>query len=138
MSPFPSRWRFTMRNRLLFALVTLLAAGGVAFALTASAPTPDREVTLLARGMAFYLPGDPTPNPMIAMQRGEVVRLVVRNVDAGLTHDVVVESLGIRSGEIRGAGAEIAVELRAPEAAGDHQYVCSLHAAMMRGTIQVR
>ena len=127
-----------MRQRLVFALLTLLAAGGVAFAVTASAPPPQRELTLVARGMAFYLPGDTAPNPTLVVGRGERLRLVLRNADAGMSHDLVVESLDVATPLLRGAGTEAAIELRAPAVPGEHAYVCSTHAAMMRGTLLVR
>src|SRR6185436_5556600 len=49
--------------------------------------TDEREVTLHARGMAFYLPGSDAPNP--------TVRVTVINDDPGVKHDLAVAKLGV-------------------------------------------
>ena len=55
---------------LLMVLVALLPA---------LSSTPTREVTLVVRGMAFYLKDDPqTPNPTIDVQAGERVRIAAQ------------------------------------------------------------
>ena len=52
-------------------LVGLLVSGALALAVRAAVRPEPRELTLIARGMAFYLPGDPTPNPRLIAGRGE-------------------------------------------------------------------
>ena len=46
--------------------------------------TPAREITLVARDMAFYLESDPDDaEPDDRVKAGERVRIVLRNEDAG-------------------------------------------------------
>jgi plastocyanin len=100
-----------------------------------------RTVTLVARDMAFYLPGDPTPNPRLSVARGEEVRFVLRNDDRGIPHDL---ALPLENGEwrstrqVRGAGESAGLTFRAPQLRGEHEYVCTLHSRMMRGVLEVR
>ncbi|HEV8578506.1 MAG TPA: plastocyanin/azurin family copper-binding protein [Thermoanaerobaculia bacterium] len=129
------------RALLLPLLALLLAGGGIAFVVQAAVSPAPRTVTLLARGMAFYLPGDPAPNPRLAVARGEEVRLVLRNEDRGIPHDLAVpEGDGGRKAtrEVRGLGDTADLTFRAPETAGDYEYVCTLHSRMMRGVLEVR
>jgi hypothetical protein len=98
---------------------------------------PSREIRLEAREMAFYLPGNPTPNPDLRLHRGEVVRLVLINRDLGLRHDLSVEELDVRTELVVGDGSATEVILRAPRQRGSFDYVCSLHRTMMRGVVVV-
>ena len=131
------------RPRALLAplLALLVVCGGVALVVQAAVGPEPRTVTLLARGMSFYLPGDPTPNPRLVFERGEEVRLVLRNEDRGLPHDLEVpEAGGDRKGtrEVRGVGDTAKLVFRAPETPGNYEYVCTLHSRMMRGVLEVR
>lgn len=129
------------RGVLVPLLALLLAGGAIAFAVRAAGYPEPREVTLLARGMAFYLPGDPTPNPRLAAAGGEEIRLVLRNLEAGIPHNVSVpDADGGRetTREVRGAGDTADLTFRAPEAPGEYEYVCTLHSRMMRGVLEVR
>ena len=71
-----------MRHFKIF-LVCLLVSGALALAVRAAVHPEARELTLIARGMAFYLPGDPTPNPRLIAGRGETLRITLRNEDRG-------------------------------------------------------
>jgi FtsP/CotA-like multicopper oxidase with cupredoxin domain len=129
------------RTLLVPLLALLLLGGGVALALQTAARPQPRELTLVARGMAFYLPGDSTPNPRLVVESGEPVRLVLRNGDRGMAHDVAVpagDGERARSREVRGAGETAELSFRAPETAGTYEYVCTLHSRMMRGVLEVR
>jgi plastocyanin len=99
-------------------------------------PAP-REVMLVARDMVFYLEGSETPNPTIQLAAGEDVRLVLRNDDPGITHQFAIADWQIESSTIKGKGTTT-VLLHAPDEPGRHAYVCSPHASMMTGTIEVR
>ena len=96
-----------------------------------------REIVLVARNMAFYLEGDPTPNPTLRLHAGERVRLVLRNADPGMTHNFAVAEWGIASGDLHGEGFSH-LEFLVPTVPGPRAYECTPHAAMMRGTIDVR
>ena len=101
-----------------------------------SGPRP-REVTLVVKGMAFYLEGDPdTPNPTIEVKAGERVRLVVRNEDRGMTHDFAVPAISAAMNAIEWNESGD-VLLKVPDRRGTYEYVCRPHRLMMRGTILV-
>ncbi len=122
-------------------LALVLLGGGVALALQVATRPEARELTLVARGMAFYVPGDATPNPRLVVDRGEPVRLTLRSGDRGMAHDVAVPASDgetARSREVRGAGDTADLRFRAPETAGTYEYVCTLHSRMMRGVLEVR
>jgi len=119
-------------------LVAGMLGGGIAMSrATAPAAAAGREIVLVARDMAYFLPGDPRPNPTLALARGETVRVVLINRDRGMEHDFAVPALGAASAPIAGRGS-VAVTFRAPAERGDHEYVCTLHAVVMRGALIVR
>lgn len=135
-----------MSNRRIAGISLGLAAGavflGAAFALAAAglglhSGGEVREIRLVARDMAFYLPGGETPNPALRVAPGERVRLVVENRDLGMRHDLALPALD-RTTAVVVAGREAEVVIRAPERPGDHEYVCSLHPVLMRGVLRVR
>jgi plastocyanin len=99
--------------------------------------TPSREITLVVKGMAFYLEGDPrTVNPTLEVKAGERVRVVVRNEDPGMTHDFAVPALGVGLTPMRwNESGDVIFE--APDKPGIYEYTCRPHQLMMRGTIRV-
>jgi hypothetical protein len=125
--------------RYLLPLLVLLALCGVAIALAAGpgAPPP-RELVLVARDMAFYLPGDPAPNPTLVLGRGERVRLVLRNEDPGMAHDFAAAGLDVTTELLEDSGTSATVVFRAPQRAGEYPYHCTPHASLMRGVVLVR
>ena len=99
--------------------------------------TPGREITLVARDMAFYLEGDYTrPNPDIELKAGEHVRIVVRNEERGMTHDFAAPAVGASVGllEWKEQG-EVTFEV--PATPGTYEYVCRPHMLMMKGVLKV-
>ena len=99
--------------------------------------TPTREVTLVAKGMAFYLEGDPsTPNPTLEVKAGERLRIVLRNQDRGMTHDFAVPAVAAAMNAI-GWNESGEVTLDVPDTPGTYEYVCRPHRLMMRGIIRV-
>ena len=117
-----------------------VAAGVAAIAVCAIArsarDSPSREIRIVARGMTFYLEGGAEPNPVGRVRRGEDVRIVFINQDAGMTHDFTIPGWGLEAKPVSGRG-ETALTFRAPANAGSSTYACTPHAAMMRGTIAV-
>src|SRR4029079_18952635 len=84
-----------MRNlSILTGLFLLVAMAVTVWAFTGRA-ADEREVTLHARGMAFYLPGSDAPNPTLRVVAGERVRVTVVNDDAGVKHDLAMAKLGV-------------------------------------------
>lgn len=119
------------------AIAALVAVAAAAVVTRAGAREDAREIQLVARGMAFYLAGDPaTPNPTITVAAGERVRFVLRNEATGLLHDLAVGGLGIALeplavGQVGDASVEV------PDRPGRYEYRCRPHAAMMKGTLVI-
>jgi hypothetical protein len=131
------------------AVIAILTAGvAVAFTtgtagLSARYASPDyglplepREVRLVVKGMTYYIDGERTPNPTLHAHRGERIRLVLKNTDAGMTHDFTIEAMNVHTRPLKGTG-EDTVEFIAPRVRGSHTYRCTPHSAMMNGTIIV-
>ena len=98
---------------------------------------PVREVTLVARGMAFYLESDPrTPNPTLELKAGETVRVTLKNDDRGMTHDFAVPAIDTSMTAIDW-NEDNDVTFEVPSTPGMYEYVCRPHLLMMRGTILV-
>jgi len=97
----------------------------------------DRDITLVARGMTFYLESDPeSPNPTITVKAGERVRITLRNHDRGMRHDVAVPAVeaGLQALDWNESGEVI---FEAPSTPGTYEYVCRPHLLMMRGILRV-
>ncbi len=124
------------RNRLFWGLAAVITIGipiGYASVLRrrAGADTP-RTIEVTARDMRFN-----RTNPDILVAPGELVRILFRNEDPGMKHDLVIEGLGLATPVLR-AGQEAVIEFRAPAAEGSFDYSCSLHPVSMRGRLIVR
>lgn len=132
----------TARMRNLSILVALLLLG--AFTVTvwaftgAAGAAEERELVLYARGMAFYLPGSDAPNPTLRVASGERVRVTVVNDDPGVRHDLAIAALGLTIEPLATTpGSRGSVVLAAPVVPGRYPYVCTFHAQMMRGVLEV-
>ena len=95
-----------------------------------------RDVHLVIRDMAYYLDGKGEPNPTLQFRRGERVRLILTNEDAGMEHDFVVKNWNVATKVLDGRGVD-AVNIRIPRRPGSHTYFCTPHSAKMRGTIVI-
>lgn len=130
-----SIWGYRVTGKLIAGAVLIVLVGALVIAMPQA---PDREITLVTRGMAFYLLGDPTvPNPPLVLHRGERVRIVVRNDDRGMTHDFAVPALDAALSPINW-NEEDDVVFEVPDVPGSYEYVCRPHMLMMRGQILVR
>jgi plastocyanin len=120
---------------------TVVALGALlmvsAALLTALSQQPAREIRLVSRGMAFYLENDlRTPNPTLHLNAGERVRLVVRNDERGMTHDLAVPAAATATGLLD--WNEVGeISFNVPTTPGTYEYVCRPHLLMMRGVIRV-
>ncbi len=105
--------------------------------LPALSSPPTREVTLVVRGMAFYLESDPqSPNPVIEARAGERIRVVLRNQERGITHDFAVTDLDVATRAIAwNESSDVVIDI--PSQPGTYEYVCRPHSLMMRGEIRV-
>ena len=95
-----------------------------------------REITLVARDMAFYRDGIDSPNPVLMMQSGELVRIVLWNEDVGIAHNFEIDAWNQRilSPQLDHS-ASVLIEV--PNRPGRYVYVCGPHSLLMRGIIEV-
>ena len=128
-----SIWGRKVSVKVVAAVAALMVMAALLPVMTSSV---DREVTLVARGMAFHVDGDPTPNPTITVTAGETVRVVLENQDRGMTHDFAVPALdaGMR---LVNWNEEDDVTFDVPSTPGTYEYVCNPHRLMMSGQIKV-
>jgi hypothetical protein len=132
-----SIWGYRVTSKLTAIVVGVVVVG--ALAMTATVPRPaDREITLVARGMAFYLLGDSvTPNPPLILRAGERVRVVLRNDDRGITHDFAFPTADAALDQLDW-NEEGSVVFDVPDTPGRYEYICRPHMLMMRGQIVVQ
>ena len=128
-----SLWGRQVSVKLIGTAVAVVLLGVLAYAVTRPAP---REITLVAKGMAFYLEDGDVPNPTITLKPGERVRIVLNNLDRGLRHDFVVPSLDAALDPVSWDQSDDVVFV-APSEPGIYDYWCRPHMTMMRGKIQV-
>jgi plastocyanin len=115
--------------------VAFVVVAGLLPVMTKARP---REITLVARNMAFYLESnETTPNPVLEVRPGETLRLVLVNRDRGMTHDLSVPAAAAATKRLAW-NAHDAITFDAPEKPGTYDYVCRPHALMMKGRIIVR
>ena len=126
----------TVRTRVVLTTTFILASGGIVALLPLAAGSVEREVIIVARQMSFYVDGEPAANPTIRMASGERVRVTLVSADPGFDHDFAVTAWGVKTPMLHGEG-RTSIVIRAPDRPGTATYVCSVHASMMRGTIEV-
>lgn len=97
-----------------------------------------REITIVAKGMAFYVAGDEErANPVIEARPGETLRIVLQNRDRGMTHDFAVPALEAATAAL-GWNEQDEVTFDVPSEPGTYEYVCRPHLLMMKGTLRVK
>jgi hypothetical protein len=69
--------RGPLRSLVAIAAAAVVVLAAMAAALVAGASEPVHDVTLIARDMAFYLPGSTQPNPEIVVAPHGEVRLTL-------------------------------------------------------------
>jgi FtsP/CotA-like multicopper oxidase with cupredoxin domain len=127
-----------MRTRVLYISTIMITGLIAALPLTASLRSGTQEIRLVVKEMTFYLADDPdTANPMIRVKPGRSVRIVLQNLDQGITHNFVVKGLPLSLPPVKGKGTA-SVLFRIPDRAGTYFYQCVPHARMMNGVFEVR
>ena len=126
-----------MTRRVLIGggLVALLGTG-VLVPLLAGENAKAREVVLIARDMSFRVPGQPEDNPVIRVDSGETIRLVLQNDDDGIHHDLSVPEWGVGVAALP-SGTRGIVDVRVPDKPGRVDYICKRHGVMMKGIIEI-
>ena len=90
-----------------------------------------REIVLEIRNMAF---GD--NNPTLYLKPKETVRFVIHNLDTGMKHNFLIQETEVAT-KILDYGEKEAILFTAPLEEGELDYLCSLHALMMRGRLVI-
>ena len=130
-----SVWGQRVSAKRVAIVVAILIVGGLVAAVSR---TPARTITLVAKGMAFYLEGDlTTPNPTIVVKAGERVRIVLRNEDRGFVHDFAMPAVDAAVDQVNWNEAA-AETIEMPDRPGAYEYICRPHRLMMNGTILVQ
>ena len=120
-------------------MVAGLIVSAIALGMHASSTSAGvREVRLVVRDMTFYVEGQNDPNPVLSFRPGEQVRLVLRNEDAGMRHDFVVEAWQVATRVLEDRGEQDTIAFTVPGEPGTHTYHCTPHAKMMSGRITVQ
>ena len=125
------------RGRIATAVVLGLLSVSLVGLVTPAADPVSREITLVARDMAFYLSEQTQagPNPTLQLKVGEQVRIVLRNQDPGIVHTFAIKpwnaSMTLRHDETA------SMLVRAPRSPGRYEYVCTPHLMLMAGVIEV-
>lgn len=130
-----SIWGRRVSSKVVVALAALfIAVAGLLPVMTASRA---REVTLVARDMAFYRDGDgKTANPVIEARAGETIRVVLVNRDRGIRHDFAVPAVEASTDALEW-NEQGDVTFQVPDEPGTYDYVCRPHLLMMKGTLRV-
>ena len=128
-----SFWGHRVSAKLVIIAVGVLLLGVLAVAVTHEEP---RVITLVARGMAFYVENGDQPNPTITVRPGERVRIVLRNEERGIRHDFAVPGLRAALDPI-GWNESADVTFDAPDVPGLYEYWCRPHRMMMKGKVVV-
>jgi plastocyanin len=127
----------TLQKRIAVTTGLVLALGACALLPLGAGPETQREVLVRVRNMAYYLDNDSrSPNPVIKVTAGERIRLRLVNEDPGFNHDFAIGAWDVGTPMVHGE-ERTSIVFRVPEKPGSFTYVCTLHAAMMKGTIEV-
>ena len=127
----------SFRTRLAVTIGFVLTLGACALLPFGSGPKPQREVSMTARNMAYYLGNDSTSsNPVIKVAAGERIRIRLVNKDRGFVHDLAIKDWKVETPLVHDEEST-SVVFQVPETPGRFTYICTLHAAMMKGTIEV-
>ena len=118
-------------------IVVVSATGAVLASMAQNAVS--REITLVAKNMVFSVQSterSSEANPTITIKRGQKITIILRNDDAGMLHDLVIEGLNVRL-ETVSCGETTRFTFTAPREPGEYVYLCNFHPTRMRGVFVV-
>lgn len=127
------------RIGLLSALMIVVASATGAVLASMAQVAVSRDITVVAKNMVFSVPSLETSgeaNPTITLKRGQKVTIILRNDDAGMLHDLVIEGLDVRL-ETVSCGETTRLTFTVPREPGEYVYLCSFHPTRMRGVFVV-
>jgi len=126
-----------VRSRVCLAAgVTVVAVAMTIAAIGSTAKSRVREISLVARDMAFYADGNSQPNPVLRATPGERLRITVTNNAPGMVHDLAIDAVSAATGTLS-VGQVASIEFTVPEQIGSYEYRCRPHALMMKGVLKV-
>lgn len=102
-----------------------------------------REITIVAKDMVFSVQSSESSessgeaNPTITVKRGQKVTITLRNNDAGMLHDLLIEGLEVRL-ETVSFGETTRLTFTVTSEPGEYVYLCSFHPRRMRGVFIVQ
>jgi plastocyanin len=126
------RSRFLLVTGIAFVVVAAMATA----AIRSTANSRVREISLVAREMAFYADGSSQPNPVLRARPGERLRITVVNNAPGMVHDLAIDAVATTT-PLLTTGQVASIEFTSPEKAGNYEYRCRPHALMMKGVLTV-
>ena len=128
----------TVRSRILWTvgIAAVVVVAMTMAAIGSMAKGRVREVSLVARDMAFYAEAGSTANPVLHARPGERLRITVINNAPGMVHDLIIDAVQTAT-PLLTAGQVASIEFIAPAEPGDYQYRCRPHALMMKGVLTV-
>jgi len=120
----------------LAALALMLVATGVA---ARSVMQPVR-IEIVIEQMTFRAPDSDNPtqvvdNPTLRVRTGQTVEIVLRSLDPGMKHDLLIPDLDLRTDAVSN-GETSTIRFTAPQP-GTYSYNCSMHPKLMRGELVV-
>ncbi len=127
------------RIGLLSALMIVVAGATGAVLASMAQGAVSREITMVAKNMVFNVPSlesSGEANPTITLKRGQKVTIILRNDDAGMLHDLLIEGLDVRL-EAVSFGETTRLTFTVPREPGKYVYLCSFHPTRMRGVFIV-
>ena len=116
--------------------VAVLVATGVA----ARSAMQTVRIEIVIEQMTFRSPdaGNPTSmvdNPTLRVRTGQTVEIVLRSLDPGMKHDLLIPDLDLRADAVSD-GETTTLRFTAPQP-GTYTYFCSMHPKLMRGELVV-
>lgn len=120
-----------LRVSLLTIVMMLLAVSAMGL-VSPDKPQDIRSIVLEIRNMAFA--GN---NPTIYLNRGETVKFVIHNLDAGMKHNFTIAGTDIRT-PLLNYGEKESVIFTAPTTGEERVYFCIPHALHMKGLLRVQ
>lgn len=117
-------------------IATALLAAAALLPMLGLSREHDREVRMVAVDRTFYVEGQSTPNPTLKLRAGDRIRLVLRNEDVGMRHDLRIREWDVAIPPVDGKG-ERSLTFRVPNQRGTTSYTCTPHSSSMLGSIEI-